>query len=127
MGNPLSSRPVPRWAPPALLGSIVVLALAPVVCSTGTRVPAGPEESAFRARVAPVLARYCQGCHAGKKPRGGLSLDSLAPDFDRNGAKWKEVLDRLADHTMPPRGRPRPTWQEARLVADWIASGLKAQ
>src|SRR5262249_4229676 len=88
---------------------------------------AAPEDSVFRAQVTPVLKRYCLSCHAGKKPSGGLALDSLAPDFDRNGARWKEVLARLGDHSMPPRGKPQPAAREARAVTDWITAGLVAQ
>src|SRR5436853_211031 len=106
MGNPLPSRHrVSRWVVPVLLGTMFVPGVA-----------AGPDDPVFRAQVAPVLKRYCLGCHAGKKPKGGLHLDSLAPDFEKNSSRWKEVLDRLADHSMPPRGKPQPTVREARVV-----------
>jgi hypothetical protein len=90
-------------------------------------VAAAPEESPFQAQVAPVLKRFCVDCHAGKKPKGDLALDSLAPDFDRNATRWTAVLERLADHSMPPRGKPQPSVAQARVVKEWIAAGLRAQ
>jgi hypothetical protein len=116
MAKPLPARHFPLSILSVLIGILFIPGLA----------VAGPEELAYRAQVAPVLKRYCLDCHAGKKPKGGLALDALAPDFDRGGAKWKAVLARLGEHSMPPRGKSQPTAPEARAVTDWIASGLKA-
>jgi hypothetical protein len=116
MRTPLPSRHLPRLTLTVLLGLLLL----------PQKGLARPENATFRARVAPVLERYCLACHAGKKPKGDLHLGSLAPDFDRHGTSWKAVLDRLADHSMPPKGKPQPTAAEARIVKDWVASGLKA-
>jgi hypothetical protein len=90
-------------------------------------VEARPQESVFRARVTPFFQRYCLGCHAGKKPKGDLPLDTLAPEFDRNAQVWKAILGRLTDHSMPPMGKPQPPGAEVRVVTDWIVSELKAR
>ena len=39
---------------------------------------AAADEVDFDARVRPILARYCFGCHGAKKQESGLRLDSLA-------------------------------------------------
>ncbi len=126
MRNPLPSRRLPpRWALPVLLGAMVSGSLV-VFCTSRTPVEARPEESVFSSRVTPLFQRYCLGCHAGKKPKGDLSLDTLAADFDKNGTAWQAILERLTDASMPPRGKPQPAGAEVRVVTDWIASGLKA-
>jgi hypothetical protein len=50
----------------------------------------------------------------------------MSPDFGTNGAKWNGVLERLNDHTMPPKGKPQPSDSEGKTVKGWITSGLKA-
>jgi hypothetical protein len=116
MGNALASRRLTRWSFPLLLAALVV----------PRSTAAGWDESTFRTRVAPVLKRYCFDCHAGKKPKGDLALDTLPPDLARNVTAWKEVLSRLTDRSMPPKGKPQPTTAELQMVKDWLASGLKA-
>jgi mono/diheme cytochrome c family protein len=81
-------------------------------------------DAKFSATVAPVLKTYCVACHGGEKPKAELALDVLAPDFAKNGETWKGVVDRLADGSMPPKGKPRPTAAEQKAVADWVAAGL---
>ncbi len=87
----------------------------------------GAEDPTFATQVAPVLKKHCTGCHGGAKPKGDLALDVLAPDFHAHGAAWKEVLDRLTEGTMPPRGKPQPTDAERKAVTAWIAAGLTAE
>lgn len=86
---------------------------------------AGPDQQAV-APITPVLQKYCVGCHSGEKPKGDLALDSLSPDFGANGAAWNKVLERLNEHSMPPKGKPQPSDSEGKTVRDWITSGLKA-
>jgi mono/diheme cytochrome c family protein len=85
-----------------------------------------PTDSGFAATVAPVLKEYCVGCHGGAKPKADLALDTLSPDFARNGDAWKSVLDRLADGSMPPKGKPRPTADQRKAVTEWVTAGLAA-
>src|SRR6478672_9719020 len=87
--------------------------------------PAGADQPAL-GPVTPVLQKYCVGCHSGEKPKGNLALDQLSSDFGTNGAAWNGVLERLNDHTMPPKGKPQPSDSEVKTVTDWVASGLKA-
>ena len=83
-------------------------------------------QAVYQAEVRPLLQKYCVSCHSGKKPKGDLALDSMSPDFGTNGAEWNGVLERLNNHTMPPKGKPQPSDSEGKTVKDWITSGLKA-
>src|SRR5262245_30244619 len=83
-------------------------------------------EPTFAATVAPVLQTYCVSCHGAKRPKADPDLAALASDFAKQGETWKDVLDRLTDGSMPPKGKPRPTAAEQKAVADWVATGLKA-
>ncbi len=87
---------------------------------------AEPADRAFATTVAPVLKTYCFGCHSGAKPKGDLALDKLTADFAANGDAWANVLKRLAEESMPPEGKPRPTAAERKAVASWGTAGLIA-
>jgi hypothetical protein len=126
MDTPLPSRRRFVWILPFLVAALLPGARF-LHKSPGPLAEAETRESAFDARVSPVLKKYCLGCHAGKKAKGDLALDTLIPDFDKNGPAWKEVLSRLDDHSMPPKGKPQPTTEERAAVRQWIAAGLKAQ
>ncbi len=58
----------------------------------------------------PFLARHCQGCHAGDKPKGKFRLSSLTADWsDRaNRERWLAVSEQVRSGAMPPKGKPRP-------------------
>src|SRR4051794_20555272 len=88
--------------------------------------PAPAADPAFEA-VAPLLKTYCVSCHSGDKPKGDLDLAKLAPDFAQNGAAWKGVYDRLADGSMPPKGKPRPAADAQKAILTWVHAGLTAQ
>ncbi len=78
----------------------------------------------FTKDVAPVLKTYCVGCHSGDEPKAGLALDVLGTDFAEHVETWNAVRERLADRTMPPKGKPQPTADERRVVAMWVEAEL---
>jgi Protein of unknown function (DUF1587). len=58
---------------------------------------------------APVLNRYCTGCHNEKTKSGGLALDRLKDsDPGQHPEVWEKVVRRLRARSMPPVGLPRP-------------------
>src|SRR5262245_28569080 len=68
------------------------------------------------------FAKHCQGCHEGKKPKGGFRLESLAADFEdkANRERWLDVLEKLKDGSMPPKEKPRPPAPDVQAVSAWI-------
>jgi hypothetical protein len=76
----------------------------------------------YAGTISPFLKAHCVDCHGGKKPKADLALDTLAPDFAANSDAWIKVRERLLDGSMPPKGKKRPTEQEAKGVADWVVS-----
>jgi hypothetical protein len=54
--------------------------------------------------------------------KGGLALDELPMDETRSQRSdtWWAVLKNVRTGIMPPAGKPRPTDEEQRLVAEWI-------
>jgi cytochrome c553 len=97
---------------------------------------AGPDAAAvefFEKRVRPVLVEQCFGCHAGKKARGGLKMESragllkggdtgpaVAPGDPANSLLVKAISYR-DELRMPPRSK-LPDAQIADLTA-WVKMG----
>ncbi len=98
---------------------------------------AAPPSPEFSRDVAPLLRKYCAGCHNATDQEGGLALDShsavlkggengpvLMPG--KSGAsKLLRVLTGEDEPAMPPEGEARPTAAEIAILAAWIDSGAK--
>ncbi len=98
--------------------------------------PAWAEESPDYARqVAPILNKYCAGCHNVDDAGGELSLDdyeglqrggengpALLPG-DSASSRIIRVLTGKAEPAMPPDGEPAPTPEEIALLSAWIDAG----
>ncbi|HVR86470.1 MAG TPA: DUF1592 domain-containing protein, partial [Planctomycetota bacterium] len=76
------------------------------------------------------LARHCQECHGAEKPKpkGGFRLDHLSPDFSgkEGEERWGSVLEQLQSGAMPPKGKPRLSAEELRIVVDGIRGRLSS-
>ena len=101
-----------------------------VLCVASTLWAVEPDSEAkhFVEHVKPLLAKHCQACHYGDKPKGDFPIDKLSLDFgnNENRRQWLAVLKQVKDGTMPPKGKPRPTAQEVLSLVDWI-SGRAAE
>jgi hypothetical protein len=87
------------------------------------------EPKQFTDQVWPFLVKHCHECHGNvPKPKAGLRLDQLAPNFDNRASreKWLAVLDQLQTLKMPPEPKPRPPEREAKALVDWIGAQVKA-
>ena len=73
--------------------------------------------------------KHCQTCHSGPKPKGKFLLESLSKDFSdkTNRERWQTVLEQVKSGTMPPKGKPRPSEQDAAALTDWIGKRVAAQ
>lgn len=82
----------------------------------------------FDEQIRPFLARHCQECHRGEKPKGKLHLDQLTWNFADAATreKWNAVLERVQAGEMPPKGKPRPGKEESRALTTWITNKQQA-
>ncbi len=83
----------------------------------------------FKTSIAPLLAKYCTGCHGGEKPKSDLSLEfSNAQQAEQALLKNHKLLQRMAERIalgeMPPEDRPKPTAVERDLLLKWINTDL---
>ena len=85
----------------------------------------------FKTSIAPLLAKYCTGCHGGEKPKNDLSLEfsdaqQVEQTFLKNRKLFQRMAERLALGEMPPEDRPKPTGAERDLLLKWINTDLLA-
>ncbi|HEX3727469.1 MAG TPA: DUF1587 domain-containing protein, partial [Pirellulales bacterium] len=80
----------------------------------------------FRQQVEPLLAKYCQKCHAGSEPKGELALDGIAQRaaIETERQQWEKISEKLHALEMPPEDEPQPTAAERERIAAWIDAGL---
>lgn len=89
----------------------------------------------FTTEVAPVLQKYCVGCHSQDEPEGGLDLSSHAAvlaggDSGLAITPASATSSRLAlmvsgrmEPSMPPEDEAQPSPAEVELLAAWIEQG----
>lgn len=84
-----------------------------------------PDADGYAKTVEPFFAAFCNKCHTGAKPKGDFATNTkgLPNDFrdQSTKAKWKEVVNVLNSHEMPPKEEDKqPTAKEVGAVVDWI-------
>ncbi len=90
--------------------------------ATTVTVKPPPPRHAFRHDIAPLLARYCLGCHDTARAKGDVVLDTFADDDAVRTALplWEKVAQNLRSGDMPPAGRKQPTAAERELLFAWL-------
>jgi len=90
--------------------------------------PVAPQGNVYKSRIRPLLDKYCIKCHGAAATFGNLRLDTLSTTFSNadTAAKWKEVLNVIGGHQMPPAGDLQPTSAQANQLADWLQTNLAA-
>jgi hypothetical protein len=90
--------------------------------SRPTAAGASPSPAGFDKTIAPLLSRYCYGCHGNGKHKGDVRLDAWQDETallaDRE--TWKRVLQVVQNHEMPPEKKPQPSAKERGQIAQWI-------
>jgi hypothetical protein len=128
-----------RGAAPLLLRLALVAAvfiLAPAATATvPARVPqaVAAEPVGYAHDIAPLLARWCVGCHGGREPHASLWLDSYVGVMrggdtgpvvipgDPNRSLLVAKVERRHRPAMPPR-RTLPA-AAIKVIRAWIAAG----
>lgn len=96
-----------------------------LVASLAAPAFADPKQ-AFKQTIQPVLKQYCLDCHSTKKQKGDLDLERFT-SLDlvkRDPIVWEHSLDQIRDQEMPPKGKPRPSPEQMKLLTDWMQSTL---
>ena len=95
---------------------------------------AGPD---YTNKVAPLLKKYCGGCHNSEDREGKLSLETFA-ELQRGGdsgpallpgqsqsSRLVRVLTGQSKLRMPPEGNVAPSSEEIEILRAWVDSGAR--
>lgn len=118
---------------------LTILALTPVLCAADKKLPpldpAAAARVSFHRDVRPILERHCLGCHAGAKPKGKLSLESVAAmrKGGRNGPIFKDgkpdesLLIEVLTGPEPsmPQKEPPLSMDRVQVLRHWILAGAR--
>ena len=120
------------------LEMVLMLVCALVWLTRGAAQADEPAPPDFNTHIAPLMQKYCAGCHNADDKAGGLVLASYetllaggehgaavvpaAPDRSR----LLLVLTGKAEPKMPPEGNEGPTEAEVALIQAWITAGAKS-
>ena len=81
-----------------------------------------PSSTSYAKDLAPLVGKYCSGCHSGPRPKGNLALDGFKDEAAvlKNLPVWEKVAESLRSGDMPPPGKPRPTLEELDRINTWL-------
>jgi hypothetical protein len=110
-----------------LLGWLTLLAIS--LALRHVEAQSGPNEpDGYQKIVRPFFEQYCLKCHGPVKPKGDFRLDATGLPIDfhdlTTAGKWKEIVNVLNSHAMPPNREKQPTATETAKVVDWITEQL---
>src|SRR5436190_3057344 len=65
----------------------------------------------FDQSIRPLLGEFCFKCHSTEKHKGDLDLERFSSlrEVKAHPNIWQGVVEQLANHEMPPKGKPQPT------------------
>ncbi len=117
------------WLPwlcwgPWLLSAQLASGQSPAGAETNAYVP---DPDAFRAHTAAFFSQHCLRCHGPEDAQGEFRTDrDLSAAFDdlTTAAKWREVVNVLNSHEMPPEDEPQPSAAEVAELVDWITAEM---
>jgi WD40 repeat protein len=117
-----------------MMRSLVLAVLLTASPALGADDPTGPD---YASQVAPILAKYCAGCHNDDDREGDFSLETYAslregtpdgPAFRAGDASASRIIRQLTGASkpaMPPKGEPRPGEPEIATLRAWIDAGAR--
>lgn len=100
----------------------------PVALVLGVLPALAVEPGEFQKTILPIMQDYCINCHNADTLKGDLDIERFesAEMVTDSIALWRRMVMRIQNNEMPPKGKPRPTEEEKRIIADWV-SALKAE
>jgi mono/diheme cytochrome c family protein len=109
------------------LSAAVLLACAGPFALQAADASKDAKDISFARQVAPLLSKYCTGCHGGTKPKAGVALDVYRDEAAavRNAKVWQRVLAALRAGDMPPASKPKPSPADIELIGRWIEAAFR--
>jgi len=86
-------------------------------------------EQAYRLHIRPLLIRYCDKCHTGKKAKSEIDLATFATlaDVRKHPQVWQKIREMVDSGEMPPKKAKQPTDAERARLKQWVRDHLKLE
>lgn len=81
----------------------------------------------LRSTIEPFFQSYCLECHSPEIGEGDFRIDkSLLTSFheSQSRGKWREIINVLNSHEMPPKESRQPLATEVATVVDWATNEI---
>lgn len=85
------------------------------------------DSAGFDRLAVPFFAEHCLRCHGPDVAEGVLRVDTgLSSAFDDRSVRehWREVVNVLNGHEMPPEDQPQPDAESVAQLVDWITGEI---
>ncbi|MCA9154439.1 MAG: DUF1592 domain-containing protein [Planctomycetales bacterium] len=108
-----------------VLTILAVCILAPVRADEAPKFT--PDTDGFRSIAVPYLKEHCLRCHGPDEQEAEFRVDrQLQIDFTDRVAKqhWREVVNVLNSHEMPPEDEPQPNPDQTAAVVEWVTQQM---
>ncbi len=125
-----SMRDCPRRTLSALFLAGLALLTLPAVGQNppvaGKAAPRAGATPSFERDIRPIVAKYCNDCHGGAKPKADLNLAAMLDESAvlKNRKVWEQAVEFVEDHEMPPKGKPQPSQAEIEQLTGGITALL---
>jgi hypothetical protein len=79
----------------------------------------------YTAKVVPLFQQYCNSCHSGNFPSGGILMGTYAADkaIGLNGKLYGSIAH-ASGYSPMPKGMAKMTNCQIALIKKWIDSGM---
>ncbi|MFN7134070.1 MAG: hypothetical protein ACK4N5_18475 [Myxococcales bacterium] len=111
---------------PLLITAAALLLLPACTSGIGSDAECPPEGTALSWQNfgEPYFRQYCHACHSGAVEGPARQGAPAHANFDTLADVRRQLTEiELRRHDMPPPGSPRPTEEESRRLAEWLACG----
>jgi len=112
-----------RWASLVFAALLGLLVLSPVSSQTA------PADDVFARTIQPLASKYCYKCHGGTpgKPKADLNLVRFTTEASLRAERkiWKETINKLQSHEMPPdESKVQPSQKEREELVAAIQAAI---
>jgi hypothetical protein len=109
--------------------SFLVTAVSVPIVVSGQKKIVAKKTPSYATDVAPVVEKYCSGCHSGNSAFAGIKLPkgTTATQALKDPALWQRVSKNITSKHMPPADNPMPTLAQRRGVSAWVDSAFAPQ
>lgn len=74
--------------------------------------------------VAPILETYCNGCHSGNGPSGGIKTDNYNDlQTTINSGQFRGAINHLSGFSAMPKNAPKLSDCNLLKINNWLDSG----